>query len=211
MCNDNYDEFNKAMNEASVSRRDEDKTANSVSITTEAELEAYIHKVKSDFMVGTLYVNPITPSLKFKMLEDTLLEGIDSYTAHAELLADIEEQEWLDAPTGEYDPNGIHQNEPGAKCDAGKNQLGLVLGDFANALMKTGKVGTDGAIKYTPHGWLEVENGQDRYMDAAFRHLLQHQSGELIDKDSGSEHLAHVAWNILAVLELGSRDEECNL
>ena len=34
------------------------------------------------------------------------------------------------------------------------------------------------------------------------RHLLKHFSGEEVDLDSGQLHIAHVAWNVLAVLEL---------
>ena len=42
----------------------------------------------------------------------------------------------------EADPNGRHPNEAGAKLDAGKNRLGLVLCGFARALQEVGKVGT---------------------------------------------------------------------
>jgi hypothetical protein len=63
-------------------------------------------------------------------------------------------------------------------------------------------VGTFGADKYTLHGWLAVENGEERYMDALFRHLL---ADEETDAESDLPHLAHAAWNALAVLELHLR------
>lgn len=105
----------------------------------------------------------------------------------------------------EVDPNGIDAHAPGAKLDAGKLRPHLVLGGFANALEQIVKVGTDGAAKYSDDGWKEVKDGEGRYMDALGRHLLALQRGETHDPLSGSPHLAHVAWNALAVLELQSQ------
>lgn len=102
----------------------------------------------------------------------------------------------------ESDPHGIQQHQPGAKLDAGKNRLGLVIGGFAAALQQVGQVGTFGAQKYSPNGWLQVPDGAQRYTDALYRHLLAHQQGEATDADSGLPHLAHAAWNALAILEL---------
>lgn len=114
--------------------------------------------------------------------------------------------EWKEEPMAlkqqEHDPNGLAQNEPGAKLDAGKIQAALVLGGFAKALEEVSKVGTFGAKKYSPNGWKSVEDGANRYSDAMMRHWLAHQSGELIDADSGLSHLSQVAWNALAVLQL---------
>ena len=42
----------------------------------------------------------------------------------------------------ETDPDGKRPNEAGAKLDAGKNRLGLVLCGFSRALQEVGKVGT---------------------------------------------------------------------
>jgi len=101
----------------------------------------------------------------------------------------------------ETDPYGKDQHESGAKVDAGKNRLGLVLGGFALALEQVGWIGTFGAEKYSPNGWLSVPDGQERYKDALYRHLLAYERGEDVDKDSDLLHLAHLAWNALAVLE----------
>lgn len=108
--------------------------------------------------------------------------------------------------TLEADPNGIDQHAPGAKLDAGKLRPALVLDGFANALEAVVKVGTDGAAKYTDNGWKEVANGFARYSDAEGRHRLKRGKGETHDKDSGSLHLAHEAWNALAKLELYLKD-----
>jgi len=110
----------------------------------------------------------------------------------------------LPGPPGldECDPTGRDPHAPGAKLDAGKPRMGLVLGDFALALTEVAKVGTMGAAKYTDHGWLEVPDGVSRYKDALLRHLLTRED---IDSQSGLLHDAHAAWNALAVLELRLR------
>ena len=101
----------------------------------------------------------------------------------------------------ESDPHGKDQHETGAKLDAGKPRLGLVLGAFANALVEVGKVGTYGAQKYTDNGWLDVPKGKARYTDALLRHVLA-ETNETHDPDTKLLHAAHAAWNALARLEL---------
>lgn len=103
--------------------------------------------------------------------------------------------------TVESDPNGLDPHAPGAKLDAGKNRLGLVLGGFARALEEVGKVGTYGANKYSDNGWKKVEKGAARYDDAMLRHWFKRTAGEAIDSETGLLHQAQVAWNALAVLE----------
>lgn len=101
----------------------------------------------------------------------------------------------------EKDPHGFDQHAPGAKLDAGKNMMSLVVLDMNLALTQVAAVATYGAQKYTKGGWLHVENGQERYTDAMLRHLLK-EPNELCDPDTGIEHAAHVAWNALARLQL---------
>lgn len=109
------------------------------------------------------------------------------------------------------DPNGKNQHEPGAKLDAGKIRPGLMFADFAGALMEVAKVSTYGAAKYTDHGWRTVPDGLRRYSDALSRHILAAATGETHDPESGLTHMAHAAWNILAVIQLqqneGTKDE----
>jgi hypothetical protein len=111
----------------------------------------------------------------------------------------------------EVDPNGKNPHESGAKLDAGKNRLGLVLMEFSRSLQEVGKVGTFGANKYTDNGWIEVPNGVSRYTDAMFRHLLKYGEGEDVDPDTGLSHLAHAAWNVLATLDLEMRAKNENM
>lgn len=51
----------------------------------------------------------------------------------------------------ERDPNGIDPHKPGAKLDAGKERVGLMLSGFARALLRVAAVTTYGANKYTPN------------------------------------------------------------
>lgn len=108
----------------------------------------------------------------------------------------------------ERDPTGRAANEPGAKLDAGKPRCGLVLGGFSRALEQVAQVGTFGAAKYTDNGWRSVPQGQQRYTDALYRHLLAEGQGQQDDPDSGLLHAAHTAWNALARLELILQERE---
>ena len=96
----------------------------------------------------------------------------------------------------------------GAKLDAGKPRAGLVLGGFARALKAVVDVGTHGAEKYSPNGWVDVPDGIERYTDAKERHWLDEQAGERYDPKSGLLHAAHEAWNVLARLDLMIREME---
>lgn len=113
-----------------------------------------------------------------------------------------------EATAGERDPHGIDAHTPGAKLDAGKPRPALVLGGFARALQAVTDVGTFGAQKYTPNGWVHVPNGAERYADAEMRHWLAEQAGERCDPQTGIPHAAHAAWNALARLELLLRDAD---
>ena len=111
-------------------------------------------------------------------------------------------------PSVEIDPHGLDPHTKGAKVDAGKPRVGLVLGAFAKALLEVCKVGTFGAKKYTDDGWLEVANARARYTDAGLRHFLYEAAGEEVDSQSQLLHAAHEAWNSLAKLELLIREKE---
>lgn len=95
---------------------------------------------------------------------------------------------------------------PGAKQKKGKVRASLVLGDFRFALLEVAKVGTMGAEKYSPHGWLSVPNGFEEYSEAMLRHWLAEHI-ETVDPESNLVHAAHLAWNALARLELLIRQE----
>lgn len=127
---------------------------------------------------------------------------------HTSSVQKLAEPQQLSLPGVESDPHGTPQHAPGAKLDAGKLRAGLVLGGFARALREVSAVGTYGANKYTPNGWMQVPNGVERYTDAMHRHLLSEASGEARDPDTEILHAAHAAWNALARLDLIVRKSE---
>lgn len=109
---------------------------------------------------------------------------------------------------GEVDPNGVQPHLPGAKLDAGKIEMSLVLDGFARALLEVGKVATFGAKKYTRGGWQEVPDGVYRYKNAADRHRMYRMAEGDRDPDSELLHEAHELWNHLASFELKLRQGE---
>ena len=131
-------------------------------------------------------------------------ETLDAYNQKPQVPGQHEPGAKLD--DGKIKVGVLGQHEPGAKLDDGKIKAG-VLGQFARALMRVAEVGTFGAIKYTRGGWQSVENGEERYEDAKWRHLLNGYMSE-IDPDFGLEHAAHEAWNALAKLELMLRRKD---
>lgn len=92
-------------------------------------------------------------------------------------------------------------HRPGAKDDSEKPRLDLVLGEFNKALWAVGEVGTFGANKYTDNGWKGVPYPMERYSSAMLRHYFKYKQGEDTDPESKLPHLAHMAWNALAILE----------
>lgn len=107
----------------------------------------------------------------------------------------------------EADPSGRAPNTPGAKLDAAKPSVARgLLWYFPNACKEIARVSVAGARKYTWSGWETVPDGYNRYSDAAARHLLD--APQVIDADTGAYHLAQVAWNAMAALELYIREQQ---
>ena len=93
------------------------------------------------------------------------------------------------------DPN----HTGGRKFDGNKLQYGLVP---PLALRETVKVLTFGAQKYEPDNWRRVPDGPRRYFDAAQRHIWAYKEGEIIDPESGVNHLAHAVCCLMFMLDL---------
>lgn len=83
------------------------------------------------------------------------------------------------------------------KYDTGKIRYSLIP---VKGLADVGKVLTFGAEKYEAESWREIED-KSRYMDALIRHVEQFRAGEIMDEESGLNHMAHVAVNALFLLE----------
>lgn len=109
----------------------------------------------------------------------------------------------------ETDPHGKEAHALGSKLDAGKPPIySLGVAYFPRALEAAATISAFGARKYTPRGWLTVDNGYYRYTDAMVRHLNQEAKGEVLDTDSGYPHSWHVLWNALARVELEMIENE---
>ena len=87
----------------------------------------------------------------------------------------------------------------GKKYDADKPMMNLMP---ASAELEVAKVLTFGAKKYGAENWRRVENADDRYMAAAMRHINAARRGEVLDDESGLNHLAHAACCLMFILEL---------
>lgn len=68
---------------------------------------------------------------------------------------------------------------------------------FAPFLEQVATVLAYGAQKYCDNGWQTVEDPIARYGNACVRHLVASASGDCYDEESGIEHLAHAACNML--------------
>lgn len=63
-----------------------------------------------------------------------------------------------------------------------------------SAIIRLGQAMQNGAEKYGLFNWRQTEVKASVYYDAAMRHLMQWRDGDgdVVDKDSGLSHLAHV-------------------
>lgn len=93
----------------------------------------------------------------------------------------------------------------GRKFDGDKLRYGLLP---ITALQETVHVLSLGAIKYEENNWMYVPDSQNRYFDALQRHLWSWKSGEQNDPETGINHLAHAACNIMFLLERDSYSAE---
>lgn len=87
----------------------------------------------------------------------------------------------------------------GVKFDYGKVLMGCIP---PNAELAVAKVLSFGARKYDRENWRKVDNAEERYLDAAMRHINADRRGEKTDAESGEDHLAHAVACLLFILEL---------
>lgn len=89
-----------------------------------------------------------------------------------------------------------------ATTDSKKYDQGKLRWDLLplNLIEKIVEIYTFGAEKYGPNTWQNLEDGYNRYKAAMFRHLMEFEKGNVVDDESGREHLAHMVWNSIAML-----------
>ena len=93
-----------------------------------------------------------------------------------------------------------------AKADAGKPKLSLVPTGIIYAIARVREYGNR---KYgSSDNWKQVE--AQRYVDAAYRHLLQVVKYGLdsVDEESGLNHLDHCATNLAFLIEMRGEKNE---
>lgn len=85
----------------------------------------------------------------------------------------------------------------GRKYDRNKPDYTLLpLADLEGVV----RVLEHGAEKYDRHNWRKVENGEQRYLAAALRHLAEDlESPGSLDEDSGLPHLDHAICSLIFV------------
>ena len=83
------------------------------------------------------------------------------------------------------------------KYDKGKVRMDLLPFD---CLTEIAKVLTFGAEKYKENSWQTVKNRYERYRGSLLRHMAAMQAGEILDKESGLSHAAHLATNAMFIL-----------
>lgn len=91
----------------------------------------------------------------------------------------------------------VVQKTTGMKFDGDKLDYTLLPWDSIEDIVKVLEFG---ARKYARDNWKNVE--AERYVKAAFRHLIAYQQGETVDQESGLPHLAHLGCCVLFLLNL---------
>lgn len=84
----------------------------------------------------------------------------------------------------------------GLKFDSGKLDWSLLP---AEAMDDVIRVLMHGAQKYSRDNWRYVEDGYNRYLAAAYRHITAIHKGEDIDPESGLPHAAHAICCLLFI------------
>ena len=86
----------------------------------------------------------------------------------------------------------------GRKFDGEKPRMYLLL---PKAIQEVAKVLTFGAQKYDEDNWKKLDNLQNRYTGASFRHIFAIMEGEELDQETECYHEAHAICCLLFKLE----------
>jgi len=83
-----------------------------------------------------------------------------------------------------------------ARDDVGKLRYDLLPVEWRRFLTE---IFTFGAAKYDAWNWTKGMN-YSRMLGSMHRHIAAWEEGEGVDQESGLHHLAHAAWNALALV-----------
>lgn len=103
----------------------------------------------------------------------------------------------------------MKKHKLGNKFDTGKPEPSLVYYSIIKYISEVRKYGVE---KYgDPEDWRHLDNAESRYLNALLRHVFEYSEGNRIDPDSGLPILAHIAANVMFLIEgteNGFRNEE---
>lgn len=91
----------------------------------------------------------------------------------------------------------------GLKYDTGKLNWSLLP---FGALQEVVKVLEFGSKKYAPNNWQYVDNADERYWNAAMRHLIAYKTESETDSETGLSHLAHAICCMLFLQHLNNEN-----
>jgi hypothetical protein len=101
-----------------------------------------------------------------------------------------------------YDRSDYEEKQMGQKV-AGRFSEGKVRHDLVApwALEQIARVYTYGTIKYNDDNWWKGLKWKKDVFGCVLRHVWKWFRGEQNDDESGCHHLAHAAWNCMALME----------
>ena len=76
------------------------------------------------------------------------------------------------------------------------------------ALQDVVKVLEFGAKKYAPDNWKYVDQAEERYWNAAMRHIVAYKLESPNDSETGLSHLAHAVCCLLYIQQLDKENNE---
>lgn len=91
----------------------------------------------------------------------------------------------------------------GVKFDTEKLRWSLLPLEAVEEIVKVLEYG---ANKYAPDNWMKVPGAEERYWDAAMRHLIAWKKDARLDDETQLSHLAHAACCLLFMLWFEQQD-----
>jgi len=110
----------------------------------------------------------------------------------------LEDLKLIDIATTEETVSLNSKDPLGMKFDSEKPDYSLIplksLKDVVDVL-------TYGSLKYSRDNWRYVEGRHDRYWAAAMRHMISWKDGDILDDETGKNHLSHAVCCLMFLLE----------
>lgn len=122
-------------------------------------------------LAGTLFNSDKTPCFVVGIQEHETKEMIEAYKSCKD--------KWMGS---------------GTKFDSDKPRHTLIDPYFEQSLIDVLEYG---AKKYKVDNWKDLEDGENRYINAIYRHLNEIRKGNLEDSESGLPHISHVAASVM--------------